>query len=685
MSVKVTIDNKEVEVPKDITIIQACEMADVEIPRFCYHERLKIAGNCRMCLVEIEGGPPKPIASCAMNVSEGMKIKTDSPMVKKAREGAMEFLLANHPLDCPICDQGGECDLQDQSYIYGKDHSEFTEDKRAVKDKNMGPLIKTHMTRCVHCTRCVRFITDLAGTAELGAINRGEDTEITTYIDKSLTSELSGNIIDLCPVGALTSKPYAFKARSWELKKTNSIDIMDATGSNIRIDSRGNEVMRILPRINEEINEEWISDKARFCYDALKYQRLDKYYIKKNGKLTPASKEEALEVIKNKFSELKSEEIAALSGNLSGIYEIFALKKLMAKIGSDNIDCRSENSILNSADRASYVFNSAIENIEESDSCLIIGSNPRVTSPIINARIRKRYLTGQLKIATIGVDADLTYKYQNLGNNISILKDILLGKNDFAKILQSSKRPILIIGEEILSGDNAQNILPLVKEVAKKYNFIREGWNGFNILHDNASLTGALDLSFISKNSKIHRKSILDNCKKGKIKALYLLAEDNIDFSNLEETFVIYQGAFGENSAHNADVIIPAPSFAERENLFVNIEGRIQQSNPAIFAIADVENEELVVADLAQKLDLDLDFKDTDSLKELLLQENPNFANIDEIFDNQWQDNQEFEIENIKDAKISSKKDNFFTSNVVARNSKILSDCNKSKKDNSVS
>jgi len=685
MSVKVTIDNKEVEVPKDITIIQACEMADVEIPRFCYHERLKIAGNCRMCLVEIEGGPPKPIASCAMNVSEGMKIKTDSPMVKKAREGAMEFLLANHPLDCPICDQGGECDLQDQSYIYGKDHSEFTEDKRAVKDKNMGPLIKTHMTRCVHCTRCVRFITDIAGTAELGAINRGEDTEITTYIDKSLTSELSGNIIDLCPVGALTSKPYAFKARSWELKKTNSIDIMDATGSNIRIDSRGNEVMRILPRINEEINEEWISDKARFYYDALKYQRLDKYYIKKNGKLTPASKEEALEVIKNKFSELKSEEIAALSGNLSGIYEIFALKKLMAKIGSDNIDCRSENSILNSADRASYVFNSAIENIEESDSCLIIGSNPRVTSPIINARIRKRYLTGQLKIATIGVDADLTYKYQNLGNNISILKDILLGKNDFAKILQSSKRPILIIGEEILSGDNAQNILPLVKEVAKKYNFIREGWNGFNILHDNASLTGALDLSFISKNSKIHRKSILDNCKKGKIKALYLLAEDNIDFSNLEETFVIYQGAFGENSAHNADVIIPAPSFAERENLFVNIEGRIQQSNPAIFAIADVENEELVVADLAQKLDLDLDFKDTDSLKELLLQENPNFANIDEIFDNQWQDNQEFEIENIKDAKISSKKDNFFTSNVVARNSKILSDCNKSKKDNSVS
>lgn len=679
MSVKVTIDNKEVEVPKDITIIQACEMADVEIPRFCYHERLKIAGNCRMCLVELEGGPPKPVASCAMNVSEGMKIKTDSPMVKKAREGAMEFLLANHPLDCPICDQGGECDLQDQSYIYGKDHSEFEEDKRAVKEKNMGPLIKTHMTRCIHCTRCVRFITDVAGTAELGAINRGEDTEITTYIDKSLTSELSGNIIDLCPVGALTSKPYAFKARNWELKKTNSIDIMDATGSNIRIDSRGNEVMRILPRVNEEINEEWISDKARFCYDALKYQRLDKYYIKKDGKLTVATKDEALNAIKDKFSQLQAEEIAALSGNLSGIYEIFALKQLMAKIGSDNIDCRSQSSILNSKDRAAYIFNTGIENIEEADSCLIIGSNVRKTSPIINARIRKRYFTGELKIAAIGVDANLTYKYDNLGDNISILKDILTGKNDYAKILKSSKKPMIIIGEEVLNGKAGQNILFLAKEIAKKYNFIGKDWNGFNILHDNASLTGALDLGFISKNSKIHKKTILDNCKKDKIKALYLLAEDNIDFTDLSETFIIYQGAFGENGAHNADVIIPAPSFAQRENLFVNIEGRIQNSNPAISFIEGVENEENVIVNLANKLDLDLGFTDEESLKTALLQENPNFANIDEIFANKWQENSDFNLEDIKDNKILVQKDNFFTSNVVARNSKILSDCNKIK------
>ena len=679
MNIKVTIDNKELEVPKDITIIQACEMADVEIPRFCYHERLKIAGNCRMCLVELEGGPPKPVASCAMNVSEGMKIRTDSPMVKKAREGAMEFLLANHPLDCPICDQGGECDLQDQSYIYGKDHSEFGEDKRAVKGKNMGPLIKTHMTRCIHCTRCVRFITDIAGTAELGAINRGEDTEITTYIDKSLTSELSGNIIDLCPVGALTSKPYAFKARSWELKKTNSIDIMDATGSNIRIDSRGNEVMRILPRINEEINEEWISDKARFCYDALKYQRLDKYYIKQNGKLKPVTKEEALNLVSNKLSILNPEEIAALTGNLSGIYEIYALKKLIEKIGSKNIDCRSENSILNSSDRASYTFNTGIENIEESDSCLIIGSNIRKTSPIINARIRKRYLTGELKIAAIGIDADLTYKYDNLGNNISILKDILEGKNDFAKILKSSKKPMIIIGEEILNGKLGQNILSLSKEIAKKYNFISDEWNGFNILHDNASLTGALDLGFVSNNAKIHKKNILENCKKGKIKALYLMAEDNIDFSDLSETFIIYQGAFGENGAQNADIIIPAPSFAEKENLFVNIEGRIQQSNPAIFAIDGVENEEIIISELAAKLGFNIGFNDNSSLKKILLTQNPNFANIDEVFANNWQENENFNLEDIKDAKISVQKDNFFTSNIVARNSKILSDCNKSR------
>jgi len=677
MNVKVTINNKEIEVPKDITIIQACDIADVEIPRFCYHERLKIAGNCRMCLVELEGGPPKPVASCAMSVSEGMKIKTDSPMVKKAREGAMEFLLANHPLDCPICDQGGECDLQDQSYIYGKDHGEFDEDKRAVKEKNMGPLIKTHMTRCIHCTRCVRFITDVAGTAELGAINRGEDTEITTYINKSLTSELSGNIIDLCPVGALTSKPYAFKARSWELKKTNSIDIMDATGSNIRIDSRGNEVMRILPMVNEEINEEWISDKARFCYDALKYQRLDKYYIKKDGKLTAATKDDALNAIKEKFSQLQAEEIAALSGNLSGVYEVFALKQLMAKIGSDNIDCRPQSSILSPKDRSTYVFNTGIENIEEADSCLIVGCNVRKTSPIINARIRSRYLSGQLQIAAIGVDADLTYKYDNLGLNISILKDILVGKNDYAKILKSSKKPMIILGEEVLSGNSAHDTLSLIKEIVKKYDFIKLGWNGFNIMHDNASLTGALDLGFVSKNDKIHKKTILDSCKKGKIKALYLLAEDNIEFAELSKTFIIYQGAFGENGARNADIIIPAPSFAQRDNLFVNIEGRIQKSNPAIFVTDEVENEESVIADLAKKLNLHLSFSGVESLKTVLLQENPNFANIDQLFINKWQENLDFNLEDIKDGKIMVKKDNFFTSNVVVRNSRILSECSK--------
>jgi NADH-quinone oxidoreductase subunit G len=428
---KITINEQEITVQDGITLIQACEQAGVEIPRFCYHERLAIAGNCRMCLVEVSPGPPKPVASCATNVADGMKISTNSPMVKKAREGVMEFLLANHPLDCPICDQAGECDLQDQSMAYGKTTSEFLEHKRSVKDKNLGPLVATQMTRCIHCTRCVRFITDVAGTAEMGAAGRGETMEITSYLEKNLTSELSGNIIDLCPVGALTSKPYAFKARSWELSKTESIDVMDAVGSNIRLDSRGLEVMRILPRLNEDINEEWISDKTRFCYDGLKVQRLDQAYIKENGKLKPASLAEAYKFIAQNIKGLKGEEIAALSGRLSSVEEVTALKILMEKLGSDNIDCREIDSSIDANDPASYIFNTTISGIDNADSCLIIGVNPRTVAPIINARIRKRFLSGKLKIAAIGVDADLTYKYDNLGNEVKILQDILDGTSSY--------------------------------------------------------------------------------------------------------------------------------------------------------------------------------------------------------------------------------------------------------------
>ena len=436
----VSINNKEIEVPQGSTIIQACELADVEIPRFCYHERLAIAGNCRMCLVEVEGGPPKPVASCAMPVSNGMKVHTDTPMVKKAREGVMEFLLANHPLDCPICDQGGECDLQDQAYQYGRGTSDYSEHKRSVKDKNMGPLIKTQMTRCIHCTRCVRFVEDVAGTTELGAVFRGESMEITTYLEKSISSELSGNIIDLCPVGALTSKPYAFKSRSWELKKTETIDVMDAVGSNIRIDSRGIEVLRILPRLNEEINEEWISDKTRFCYDGLKYQRLDKPYVKKDGKLQEATFDEAFAEIAKNLNSVSSDEISAFTGSVSSVEDIFSLKILLEKLEVKNFDCRLKNQKLDSKDSASYLFNTTIAGIEEADACLLIGVNPRKDAPILNARIRKRFLTKNLKIASVGISQDLTYDYENLGNELSALEEILDGKSDFAKILKHAEK-----------------------------------------------------------------------------------------------------------------------------------------------------------------------------------------------------------------------------------------------------
>ena len=493
----ISINGKNYQVPNGITIIQACEVAEIEIPRFCYHERLSIAGNCRMCLVEVAGGPPKPVASCAMPINEGMQIFTDTPMVKKAREGVMEFLLANHPLDCPICDQAGECDLQDQAYQYGKGTGNYQEHKRAVQDKNMGPLIKTHMTRCIHCTRCVRFIEDVAGTSEIGAVNRGESMEITTYLEKNISSELSGNIIDLCPVGALTSKPYAFKARSWELKKTESIDVMDAVGSNIRIDSRGIEIMRILPRLNEEINEEWISDKARFCYDGLKYQRLDKAYIKTNEKLTATTFNQAIETIAEKFKSLKANEISALTGPVSAIEDIFSLKCLLDKIGTKNYDCRINNQKINSKDRSSFLFNTNISNIEQSDLCLLIATNPRKEAPILNARIRKRFLTKKLEVASIGCQDNLTYPYSFLGNELKILQEIYEDKHQFCEKLRKAKNPIIIIGEDAISNDDGELINIYCKKIAEKFSLIRDDWNGFNFLSKTTGLINGLELDFV--------------------------------------------------------------------------------------------------------------------------------------------------------------------------------------------
>ncbi len=672
----VTINGKTIQVDGDITLIQACEIAGVEVPRFCYHERLSVAGNCRMCLVEVEGGPPKPVASCATPIMDGMKVKTNSPMVKKAREGVMEFLLANHPLDCPICDQGGECDLQDQAYSYGRTDSEFSEHKRAVKDKNLGPLVKTAMTRCIQCTRCVRFITDVAGVAELGAVNRGENMEITSYLEKSLTSELSGNIIDLCPVGALTSKPYAFKARSWELKKTTSIDIMDGVGSNIRIDSRGLEVMRILPNLNEDINEEWISDKARFCYDALKYQRLDKAYIKRAGKLIPVSLDEAYQAIIDKFKDIKPEEIAALSGNLSAVEDILSLKLLMQKLGSDNIDCRDQNSIIDANNRASYVFNSTINGIDEADSCLIIGSNIRHDAPIVNARIRKRYLTGKLEIAKIGVEQDLTYNTLDLGDSIESLKEIIDGTSKFSKVLKSSKKPMVIIGGNVLNQENSQEIITLVSEIIKKYNVVTDNFNGFNILHDNAAIVGSLDAGFVSQDKDINRATILEKCSKNKIKALYLLGDDSIKTDTLENTFVIYQGSHGDKSASMADVILPSAAYTEKNATYVNIEGRPQRTTRATFAPGDAKEDWQVIYTLAKKLDIDLGFNNLDQLRDIAISINPIFGNINQVAKNDWVDLKKVKTVN-DDREIRSNQGNFFKNNVIVRNSKILDKCHK--------
>jgi len=676
--VKISINGNSHEVPQGITIIQACEIAGIEIPRFCYHERLAIAGNCRMCLVEVAGGPPKPVASCAMPVNENMQIFTDTPMVKKAREGVMEFLLANHPLDCPICDQAGECDLQDQAYQYGKGESDYHEHKRAVSDKNMGPLIKTQMTRCIHCTRCVRFVEDVAGTYELGAINRGEGVEITTYLERNMSSELSGNVIDLCPVGALTSKPYAFKARSWELKKTETIDIMDAVGSNIRVDSRGLEVMRILPRLNEEINEEWIADKARFCYDGFKYQRLDKPYLKiNNGKFLHTSFEDCYEEIKNQIAQIEPNQIGALTGNLSSLEDIFALKKLMQALGVENIDCRLSSQKLNSAIKNEFLFNTSIAGIEEADACLLIGVNPRRDAPILNARLRKRFLSKKIKIALVGNDIDLTYDHQVLGDEIKILQSILAGENPFCETLQKAKNGMLIIGEDTVSRKDGAEIIQLCKAIATKYNMLRDDWNGFNFLAKSTGLINGLELDFVNKKTT---REIVDQAQNGEIKLLFLQnVDDEIDFSKLHNCFVIYLGSNGDRGAKIANIILPTCNYIEKDALYINLEGRIQKSRKAVFGVGEAKIDFEIICQIAQKLNLDLGFKNYNELLSKLDEEhnilsridkiNNNYAKSLEVFDNNLQ------LNFAEEDKLLAMNYDYYLTNAIARASRILNKC----------
>ncbi len=632
---KMTIDGTEIEVEDGITVLQACEQAGVEIPRFCYHERLSIAGNCRMCLVEMERAP-KPIASCAMPVGEGMVIKTNTETVKKARNGVMEFLLINHPLDCPICDQGGECDLQDQAMAYGFDHSRFKENKRSVVDKNLGPLVETHMNRCIHCTRCIRFSTEVAGVEVLGATGRGENMEVGTYVEAAISSELSANIIDLCPVGALTSKPYAFEARPWELTKTESVDVMDAVGSNIRVDSRGREVMRVLPMLNEDVNEEWISDKTRYACDGLARQRLDKPYVKVDGKLKPASWHDAFDAIGGRVRGLDGARIAAIAGDMCDAEAMTALKDLMAALGSPNIDCRQDGAKLDAGSRAGYTFNTTIAGIEDADACLIIGSNPRLEAPIINARLRKRALAGGFRVGLVGEAADLTYRHEHLGAGPQTLKEIADGTHPFCEVLKSAERPMLIVGQGALSRADGAAVLATARSIADATGMVSGDWNGFNVLHTAAARVGGLDLGLVPGNGGRDVQGILDGAASGDIEVVYLLAADEIDTSKLGNAFVIYQGHHGDAGAHVADVILPGAAYTEKEGTYVNTEGRVQRGRRATFPPGDAREDWSIIRALSEVLGKTLPYNNLGQVRTRMAEIAPVLDRIDVVDPAAW-------------------------------------------------
>jgi NADH-quinone oxidoreductase subunit G len=669
---KLTIDGIEVEVEPGTSVLQACEQLGIEIPRFCYHDRLSVPANCRMCLVEMERSP-KPIASCAMPAADGMVIRTDSEVVHKARRGVMEFLLINHPLDCPICDQGGECDLQDQAVAYGFDRGRFMENKRAVKEKYMGPLIKTFMTRCIHCTRCIRFADEIAGVPELGATGRGEHMEIGTYIEKALSSELSGNLIDVCPVGALTSKPFAFSARSWELKKTQSVDVMDAVGSNIRIDSRGGEVMRVLPRLNEDVNEEWISDKTRFAYDGLKRQRLDRPYVRRDGRLQPATWQEAFEAIAARVKGLKGTEIAALAGDLCDAESMLALKDLMTALGSSNLDCRQDGAKLDPTVRASYLFNTTIAGIEQADAILIIGANPRWEAPLVNARIRKRWLKGGLKVGVIGPQADLTYRTEYLGAGPETLAELASGRLAFAEVLRGAKNPMLIVGMGALTRADGAAVLAQARALAVDFGMVREDWNGFNVLHTAAARVGGLDLGFVPGEGGRDVSGILDGASRGEIKLVWLLGADEIDTSRLGDAFVVYQGHHGDRGAHRADVILPGAAYTEKNGIYVNTEGRVQQGRMAVFPPGDAREDWKIIRAASEHVGHKLPYDSLREVRARLVEVNPVFGTIDTVERAAWG---EFGTAGKLDAApFVSPVQNFYMTDPISRSSVTMARC----------
>ncbi len=671
---KLTIDGKEVEVDAGLTVLQACEQVGIEIPRFCYHERLSIAGNCRMCLVALERAP-KPVASCAMPVAEGMVVHTNTPEVHKMRKGVMEFLLINHPLDCPICDQGGECDLQDQAMGYGLDHSRYKENKRAVEDKEMGPLIKTIMTRCIHCTRCVRFTTEVAGITDMGMLYRGEHAEITSYLEKAVDSELSGNVIDLCPVGALTSKPYAFVARPWELKKTETVDVMDAVGSNIRVDARGSEVMRVLPRLNEDVNEEWISDKTRFACDGLRRQRLDRPYVRQGGKLQPATWDEAFAAIKSKVDGVAGSKIAAIAGDQADCEAMVSLKLLMNNLGSANIDCRQDGSKIDPSLRAGYIFNSTIAGIENADALLIVGSNPRLEAAVLNARIRKRFLAGKFPIGVVGEAADLRYDYEHLGTGPADLKKVLSAKSGFGKILKAANRPMIIVGQGALAREDGAAVHALTREIADTYGMIDKssGWNGYCVLHTAASRVGGLDLGFVPGEGGLSTDQIVAGAGKGDIEVLYLLGADEIDINALGNAFVIYQGHHGDAGAHRADVILPGAAYTEKNATWVNTEGRVQLGRLAAFPPGDAREDWTIIRALSDVLGKSIEVGDLRAVRSKLVDAHSNFMNIDTVASAPWG---EFGAAgDVSSAPFASPITNFYMTDPISRASETMAKC----------
>ncbi|NTU76274.1 MAG: NADH-quinone oxidoreductase subunit G [Alphaproteobacteria bacterium] len=669
---KLTINGLEVEVEAGTSILQACELVGIEIPRFCYHERLSAAGNCRMCLVEVEK-TPKLVASCVQPCADGMAVHTDSLKVQKARKGVMELLLINHPLDCPVCDQGGECDLQDQAVAYGADRGRCSEKRRLVKDKDLGPLIKTVMTRCIHCTRCIRFADEIAGTPALGGLFRGEKMEIDTFTGKPLTSELSGNLVDVCPVGALTNKPFAFRARSWELKKTESVDVLDAVGCNIRIDTRGNEVLRILPRLNEDINETWINDKARFACDGLTRQRLDQPFIRVDGTLRPSGWDEALEAVAGRLKKALPEQVAAMAGDLVDCESLYALKEFMLALGSPHMDCRPDGADYDVSTRAAYLMNSAIAGIEQADALLLIGTNPRHEATLVNARIRKRWLANELPVGLIGAPVDLTYPYEHLGASPRLIRDLMEGKHAFAKVLREAKNPMVLVGAGSLARPDGAALHARARELAEAFNMIRAGWNGFNVLQLAAARTGALDLGFLPQAYGLKTKGILESSLKGEMEVVWLMGADEIDMAQLGNAFVIYQGHHGDKGAHRADVILPGAAYTEKNATYVNTEGRPQRARQAVFPPGQAQEDWKIVCAVAEAVGKKLPVNSLDALRKSMSEACPFLGSVGHLVKAEWK---EFgRPGELLSQSFAPSIDNFYMTDPISRSSPTMAKC----------